>query len=436
MSPDLVAPGARLIDGAGGEDVPLTVDLDLPEGLIFARTGLDVASVQRYLAAWDARRPVAVLDPALAPETLADLVRRFEPAAVLGVDLGGAGDRPAGYTDADLHGPAWVRDTAPEHAPHPDLAVLLATSGSTGDPKLVRLSRAGVLHNAAAIAEVLGLDRHEVAPTSLPLFYSFGLSVLHSHLIAGATVLVVDGGVLARPFWDAVDRHGATSLAGVPYSYEMLARIRWTPARHPTLRSLTQAGGKLRDELIERFAGQVERFHVMWGQTEAGPRMTTLPADRVTDKLGSVGPPLPGGALSIVDGEVVYTGPNVMMGYAETAADLARGDDLGGVLHTGDLGELDADGYLWLKGRTKRFGKVFGVRLNLDDIEGMLADLGPVAAVSGPDKVLVYVEGPTEDVVPRLAARLKLHRTGFEAHRVERLPLLPNGKVDYRRLAG
>ncbi|WP_412539766.1 AMP-binding protein [Longispora sp. K20-0274] len=430
---ELVAPGARLVDGATGDDVPVEGDLDLPEGLIFARTGLTVAAVRRYLAAFAARRPVAVLDPALDPAILADLIRRFEPAAVLGAD---PDDAPAGYSRADLGGPAWVRDTPSEHVPHPDLAVLLATSGSTGDPKLVRLSRAGVLHNAAAIAAVLDIDRHDVAPTSLPLFYSFGLSVLHSHLVSGATVLVVDGGVLARPFWDAVDRHGATSLAGVPYSYEMLAKIRWTPAKHPTLRSLTQAGGRLRDELIARFAGQVDRFHVMWGQTEAGPRMTTLPADRVADKLGSVGLPLPGGRVAIENGEVVYTGPNVMMGYAETAADLARGDDLGGVLHTGDLGFLDEDGFLWLKGRTKRFGKVFGVRLNLDDIEAILADLGPVAAVSGPDKVLVYSEGPVDGIVPRLVERLKLHRTGFEAHRVDRLPLLPNGKIDYRGLAG
>jgi acyl-coenzyme A synthetase/AMP-(fatty) acid ligase len=260
------------------------------------------------------------------------------------------------------------------------------------------------------------------------------LSVVNSHLIAGATVLVVDGGILARDFWTSFDAYGATSLAGVPYSYEMLARIRWSPAKHPSLRCLTQAGGKLRGELISAFRGQVDRLYVMWGQTEASPRMTTLPPDRVIDKLGSVGVPLPDGSVSIIDGEVVYRGPNVMMGYAESAADLSRGDDLGGVLHTGDLGELDADGFLWLHGRTKRFGKVFGVRLNLDDIESMLADFGPVAAISGPDRVIVYTEGPDDGIVSRLAKRLKLHRSGFEARSVRQLPLLPNGKVDYQGL--
>ncbi len=131
--------------------------------------------------------------------------------------------------------------------------MLLATSGSTGDPKLVRLSRDAVAHNAEAIGAALRITSAEIAPTSLPLFYSYGMSVLNSHLAAGATVVVIDGGVLSRDFWAAFDQHGATSLAGVPYHYEMLARIRWTPAKHPTLRTLTQAGGRMRSELITAF---------------------------------------------------------------------------------------------------------------------------------------------------------------------------------------
>src|SRR5439155_6347531 len=210
-----------------------------------------------------AGRPGALLDPALHPGTLAELVRRYEPAAVVGLAEGGAGaepgDLPKGYRTAELDGlgPAWLRETPTAELPHPELGVLLATSGSTGDPKLVRLSRAAIGSNARAIATVLGIDGDEVAPTSLPMFYSYGMSVLNSHLASGATVLVVDGGVLSRDFWAAFDAHGATSLAGVPYNYEMLAKIRWTPAKHPSLRTLTQAGGKLRNEMIAHFHDKI-----------------------------------------------------------------------------------------------------------------------------------------------------------------------------------
>lgn len=465
-APDgLVTEGARLVDAVTGDVLAgaelrgrigevATAYRALPAGPVFACGALDVPSVLRYLGAVDARRPVAPLDPGLAPEILTDLVTRYEPSTVVGVADGTS--PPKGYrlSTVDALGPCWMRESVGEHTPHPDLAVLLATSGSTGDPKLVRLSRQGLLHNASAIRTVLDIGTDEVAVTSLPLFYSYGMSVVNSHLAAGATVVVADGGVLSKDFWAAVDRYGVTSLGGVPYHYEMLHRIRWSPAKHPSLRVLTQAGGRLRPELITAFQQAIAatggRFHVMWGQTEAGPRMSTLPASALPEKVGSVGPALPGGRLSILDGdtettapgvegEVVYRGPNVMLGYASTAADLARGDDQGGVLRTGDLGRLDAAGHLWLTGRLKRFGKVFGIRLNLDDIEGLLRDAAPVAAVPGDDKVVVYVEPAAgerrAELVSRLAAQLRLHRSGFDVRVVRRLPLLPNGKVDYRSLS-
>ncbi|MFU8849840.1 AMP-binding protein [Micromonospora sp. SL1-18] len=468
---NLVAPSTRLIDSAtgavlGGDELAdrlgrVAVALgNLPAGVLFARSGLTVDAVLRYAGAVEAGRPVALLDPALDPAVLADFVRRFEPAAVLGLAEGGAGatpgDLPKGYrrVEDEALGPVWVRETAPADQPHPDLAVLLATSGSTGDPKFVRLSREAVLANATAIAEALSIGPDEVAPTSLPLYYSFGMSVLNSHLAAGAAILVVDGGVLAREFWQAVQEHGATSLAGVPYNYEMLHRIRWSPAKYPSLRTLTQAGGKLRDEVILAFHEKIStaggRFHVMWGCTEAGPRMSTLPADALPDRVGSVGPALAGGSFNVLDadgaetsepgvvGEVVYRGPNVMMGYAEGSADLSRGDEQGGVLRTGDLGHLDEDGFVWLRGRLKRFGKIFGIRVNLHDIEEMVRDQGPVVAVSGPDKIVLFLEGIEPDecraVAGRLAERLKLHRSGFDVRSIERLPQLPNGKIDYRSL--
>ncbi|GAA1330962.1 AMP-binding protein [Saccharothrix algeriensis] len=462
---DLLHPGARLVDAAGGRSLDgaalraevAAVSFDgVPEGVLFALTAIDVPSVLRYLAAFESGRAVALLDAGQDAGVLLDLVGRFRPAAVLGA----AGEPPAGYRAGDVAGPAWVRADPAGVVPHPDLAVLLPTSGSTGNPKFVRLSRAAVLANAGAIADVLGIDGAEVAPTSLPLHYSYGMSVLNSHLLRGATVVVEPTGVMGRPFWQAVEEHKITSLAGVPYHYEMLRRLRFDPAKYPTLRTITQAGGKLRDELVVGFNDLMTavggRMFVMYGQTEAAPRMATVPAERLADKVGSAGPALPGGAFAIrsadgvettapdVVGEVLYRGPNVMMGYAEGEAELALGDVTGGVLETGDLGRLDAEGYLFITGRLKRIGKVFGNRVSLDDVErfARAAWPGSLAAVPAGDKVVVWLETAAGDdrgadrkaVARALSEKLRLHVTGFDVRAVEALPLLASGKVDYRAL--
>jgi acyl-CoA synthetase (AMP-forming)/AMP-acid ligase II len=459
--------GGRLVDAAGGDVLDATelrtrvgavaAELaDVPPGVLFARTDVDLASVLRYLAAFEAHRAVALLDAGQDREVLLELVTRFRPAAVLGAD----GDAPEGYRAGAIGGPAWVRTSTDGVAPHPDLAVLLPTSGSTGNPKFVRLSRAAVLANAEAIADVLGIDATEVAPTSLPLHYSYGMSVLNSHLVRGATVVVEGTGVMGRSFWTAVEEHKITSLAGVPYHYEMLKRLKFDPAKYPSLRTITQAGGKLRDDLVvlfnEKMLAVGGRMFVMYGQTEAGPRMSTVPAAKLADKIGSAGPALPGGEFVIrtddgaettapdVVGEVLYRGPNVMMGYAESEAELAEGDSRHGVLETGDLGRLDADGYLFITGRLKRIGKVFGNRVNLDDLEQLLRgsglDLGAAAAVPAGDKVVVWIEDCAADTrkaaARTLAEKLHLHVSGFDVRDIDALPLLPSGKVDYRSLEG
>jgi acyl-CoA synthetase (AMP-forming)/AMP-acid ligase II len=459
---NLVGAGARLIDAATGEviagdELDRRVTAAAEEaasrpGVVFAHFPITVDAVVGYLGSLRAGRPICLLDPDLHDDIRDGLVARFEPGVVSGV----RGEPPTGYREHVYAGQrAWLREQPSAVTPHADLGLLLTTSGSTGDPKLVRLSWQAVGANARAIAQALGIDGGEVAVTSLPLFYSYGMSVLNSHLVSGATVVLQPRTFLEREFWNDVTARGVTSLAAVPYQYEMLRRLRFDPARYPTLRTLTQAGGRLRAELVSDFHGRMAavggRMFVMYGQTEAGPRMTTLPAEFLPAKVGSVGPAVPGSALAIrtddgaetaepgVEGEVVFRGPSVMMGYALSAADLANPDELGGRLSTEDLGRLDADGHLWITGRLKRMGKVFGIRVNLDDVERLLADGPPVAAVPGDDRLTVFVESEEEQwpakIKARLAEELGIHSSGFDVRSITALPLLPNGKVDYRTLA-
>jgi len=345
------------------------------------------------------------------------------------------------------------------HDLHPDLALLLSTSGSTGSPKLVRLSHDNVLSNAAAIADYLALRPGDIAATTLPMHYCYGLSVLHSHLLAGAALLLTDRSVLEPEFWDEVRRHGVTSFAGVPHTFELLDRVGFAEMDLPSLRYLTQAGGKLAPADVRRHAELGARrgydLFVMYGQTEATARMAYLPPNLVLEAPEAIGVPIPGGSFhleplperplarsdegTVAVGELVYDGPNVMLGYAESPADLARGRELDR-LRTGDVARLRTDGLYEVIGRRSRITKVFGLRIDLDHVERVLATKGVIAAAAdgGDHLILAVCDGARPVSVAELQAlaRREFHLPAAGVHVTTwtEIPRLPSGKTDYRRL--
>ncbi|MFE4001198.1 non-ribosomal peptide synthetase [Nocardioides sp. YIM B13467] len=390
-------------------------------GVVLLEAGNDLDSVIGYLAALAARRPVLLTPPG---GDHAELRMRY---------------RAAFDGRADLH---------------PDLALLLSTSGSTGSPKLVRLSRDNLAANAASIAAYLGLTSADRAMSSLPLHYCYGLSVLNSHLSVGAAVILTDLSVADECFWDVVARHGATSFAGVPYTFDLLDTSGFADRSLPSLRYITQAGGKMPSETVRRYATLGESrgwdLIVMYGQTEATARMAYLPPALAASRPEAIGIPIPGGhfRLDPVDGagagledgvgELVYTGPNVMMGYAESVADLARGPELT-ELRTGDLARQADDGLWEITGRRSRFGKILGLRVDLDRIESELAasaGCGTVRAVAPGARLHLFTDDPgSVDRLPGLVDGIvALPRALVQVHPIEEVPRTPNGKVDYATL--
>ncbi len=384
--------------------------------LVLLAAANDVDSIVAYLAALRGRHPVL-----LAGHGQVDaLAAAYDPDVV--IDRGWHERRPGSA-----------------HELHPELALLLSTSGSTGSPKLVRLSSDNLRSNAAAIAEYLDIRPTDRAVTSLPPHYCYGLSVINSNLLRGAGLVLTGRSVSDPAFWTAVRAHDVTSLHGVPHTFELLDQVGFAQMALPALRYVTQAGGRLEPAAVARFAALGEergwRFFVMYGQTEATARMAYLPPELARAHPSAVGVPVPGGEFRIDDGELVYRGPNVMLGYAHSPADLALGrctDEL----RTGDLGRRTPDGLYEVTGRTARFRKLFGLRVDLDRVERLLADAGIPAACAGTDRALVVaVLAAPERAAELVRARLGLPPGSVRVHRVDALPRLPTGKIDHPAVA-
>jgi acyl-coenzyme A synthetase/AMP-(fatty) acid ligase len=309
------------------------------------------------------------------------------------------------------------------------------------------------LANAQSIAQYLSIDSTERPITTLPMHYSFGLSIINSHLMKGATVLLTNRSLMEKEFWAFLKSEKATSLSGVPYTYEMLKRLRFFRMDLPSLKTLTQAGGKLNIELTKEFAEYChetnKRFFVMYGQTEATARMSYLPFEQSLSKLGSIGIAIPKGTFQLIDeindeikvvdkvGELVYSGPNVSLGYAESGADLILGDVNKGKLFTGDLAKKDVDNYYYIVGRKKRFIKLFGNRVNLDEAEQLLKTIIHDCACTGEDdKMVIFITESSrlDEVKKYISTKTGINHSAFIVKIISKIPKNESGKTIYSKL--
>lgn len=398
--------------------------------LVLMAASNSVESVVGYLGALAGGHPVLLTQGDRAPDAMVDA---YDPDVVVST-VGG---------ELLLD----VRRAISAHDLHPELALLLSTSGSTGSPKLVRLSHRNLQANAESIAGCLGIRATDRAATTLPMHYCYGLSVIHSHLLRGAALILTDLSVVDACFWELFRDAGGTSFAGVPHTFELLDRLGFSRMRLPKLRYVTQAGGRMQPDQVRHYAelGRREGWDlvVMYGQTEATARMAYLPPDLAASHPHTIGVPIPGARFTLepvpeVDktdaAELVYHGDNVMLGYAETPADLARGRTVH-ALRTGDLARRTPDGLYEIIGRRSRFAKVVGLRVDLQRVETMLATQGVNACCADvSDGLVVAADGrPDADEIARIvAAEYGLPPSAIRAVAVDELPRLATGKPDYQ----
>ncbi len=391
-----------------------------------------------------------LLDASIHIDRLRRLVHLYKPAYIWASsnnqDLSKTMDSSFVYGDYTLYKcPAHFQHNLHEH-----LALLLTTSGSTGSPKFVRLSYENIFENAVSIAKYLDIHENEKSITTLPMNYSYGLSIINSHFICGATVVVTGASIMSKDFWDLCKEQQVTTFGGVPFVYEMLDRMKFEELNLPSLKKLTQAGGKLSETLSRKFADVCNQkgiqFFTMYGQTEATARMTYLPYEKNLEKVGSIGIAIPGGELILQDdkgnkittpyliGELIYKGPNVSLGYAESLFDLSKKDENHGILRTGDMAYFDEDGYFFISGRIKRMIKVYGNRISLDDVEAFLHEHGHDCICAGSDDQM-YIYTLRDDYVQiKKIVKEKLNLKGFKIIRIEEIPRNHYGKILYSDL--
>lgn len=345
----------------------------------------------------------------------------------------------------------YVQDSTVKTEVTPLIKLLLSTSGSTGSPKFVKLSEQNIIQNALSILDYMPVVNFDVCPLNLPLFYSYGFSVFTTNSIAGGTIVCSNTTIMQKEFWEEWNRYQYTSLAGVPYVYEMLQRIGFFKKKYPSLRYLSQAGGKLNPSILIEFGNYALQnkipFYTMYGQTEATARISYLEPEYLIDKAGSIGKPIKNGNLEIdpASGELLYSGPNVSGGYATVKEDLLEYHPLE-VLHTGDIARKDNDGFFYITGRSQRFIKLFGTRISLDEVEQILQNKftdTKFLCMGEDDKnlIVVYLKDDVTqsqinepEIKKLLFDQIKLQPASIKIRKINQLPLSQNGKIDYKEV--
>lgn len=418
--------------------------------LVFLISDWSIATIAFYVGCIEKRIPIALLPKTISLTALEELSSLYKPTFIM-----------TSEEKTEIH----VRNYAKKYNAnafqgnfvglsevHPDLAILISTSGTMGTPKFVRLSYNNIEINAKSIVSGLGMQEGDRAITTLPMSYSYGLSILNTHLICGGTIFLNDNSVIEKKFWDQLEQFEISTFAGVPTTYEMILRTQIERITRTSLRYVTQAGGPFKVESLLKFLQACKEkdlnFYKMYGQTEATARISILPSEELSNAPESVGYPVEGGSISIQKseefkfssnevGEVIFQGQNVSMGYANSKRDLSSGDVNLGTLRTGDFGYTDSSGRLYVMGRFDRVIKLDGIRVDLQEVEKSLREYDlDVVALNGNEKLVLVLENRnwTDEAKHNAFDLLNVSMSRIMFTSVGNFPRKSTGKIDYEVL--
>ncbi len=426
-------------------------DIIAKRSLVFIKCRNCVGSVIGFLASISDQIVPLLLDDSMDDGLFNRLIEVYHPQYIWKPDMALDNSEEVVFSK---YGYALVRTGYQSYPLYDGLSLLLSTSGSTGSPKLVRHSYVNLDSQGKNISAFFAAREDDKAIADLPMHYTMGLSVIISFLYAGATVLLTGLTVLDTEYWEYIKSNQASVFTNIPYTYEILSKLRFFRMDLPHLRILSQGGGKLREELFVQCVDYANKngkqFIATYGQTEGTARMAYLPSEYAGDKVCSIGKAIPGGKLYLIDendsvitrqdqeGELVYEGPNVTLGYAESAEDLLKGDERKGILRTGDIAKMDEDGFFYITGRKSRFLKLTGHRVSLDECEKLVtARFGNQCACTGDDtKLCVHICGEFDqnEVIDYISSVTKMNTCMICVMELDKIPRSSTGKVLYSQL--
>ena len=333
-----------------------------------------------------------------------------------------------------------------------ELCMLISTSGSTGSKKQVMLTKKNLISNTMSIIKDLGVNSEDICITTLPPSYVYGMSIINTHLFSGAKILLNKSSVIEKEFWNKIRKFNVTNFGGVPYTYELIHKYFLKKENFQKIRYITQAGGFLSDKIkleIITFLGKFhKKFITMYGAAEGTARLSYLPWESALKKNGSIGIAISGGNLSIVDtkgteikkpyqvGELVYKGENVFLGYSNSYKDLNNKKKNKNKLKTGDTAYRDKEKFYYLKGKLTRYIKVFGNRVNLDEIENIISKIKikSVCVQRNKDMIHIFLNKKTDNkyLINYISKYTSLNSKVFKIITIKNFPLLENKKIDYK----
>ena len=425
-------------------EIHQSVRIDDGQGLCFIYSDSKFQSVKVFLNFLDSRYTIVMLSAQLNVEFKSQLEQLYSPYYIYDPERTeiSACKSIAAATDITL----FRRVNPVDYSIDPDIRILLSTSGSTGSPKLVKLSNKNLVSNTFAILDYLPVQPSDVVPLNVPISFIYGLSVFTTNCLRANTIVCTGQDILRKEFWTDFKKYRFSTLSGVPYVYEMLYRIGFFKNGHSGLRYMTHSGGVLNQQLT-RLAAEYsvqhgKLFYSQYGQTEATGRMAYVPPADLLRKNGSIGFPTSIGRFEIDEhsSELIFSGPNVSGGYANCVEDLGTFEHTGR-LYTGDIARQDEDGFYYIVGRKKRFIKLVGIRVNLDDIEQILRNaLGGTFICTGIEDNLLSVTHPDrtlDEAAVRhiLRDKLSIHPKMVRITYLDTIPLTHNGKIDYQQVA-
>ena len=408
--------------------------------LFFFDTSID--ALITYVTVLSKNCAVLVLDPKLNNNLIENYIEKFSPEFIAGSNI-------AHYSGKVLfsHGEFRLKEINSNIAPIGNmLSVLLPTSGSTGNSKVVRITSKNLAFSAEKISKYLDIKSNDILTTSLPLHYSYGLSILNIAIYQNASIFVKEYSFLSKSYWNLLKESKITHFAGVPTMFKNIIDAKAMKLLPDSLKSVTVAGGKLAEplsmQLINLSLKKNFNFFSMYGATEATPRMSYVPPKYSREKIGSAGIPIEGGEFSIEnfnnssEGEIIYSGKNVALGYAKNREHLTNSDEFKGILKTGDIGYIDKDGFLFVTGRLKRIGKARGIRINLDDIENSLTKNNyNVMVVEISDNIVIAsLENNKKEIIDFLKSKEIIDLGTVKFIQVRNFPLNSNLKKNYIEL--